>query len=132
MTDGQFKFELFTRVGARLKNYTISLGRHGGFGFNSSFYNKEGIKGFSHVLLSYDVTNKAVGFQFINDSKATGAFSITHGKNSGSVVAHSFLAACDIKPEEYLGKYNPEKYVDKKIGALFYIILKKVSENTTS
>jgi len=132
MADELLKFELFTRVGARLKNYTISLGRHGGFGFNSSFYTKEGIKSFSHVLLSYDQINKAVGFQFINNSKTPGAFRITHGNNSGSVVSHSFLASTGIKPEEYLGRYTPEKYTDKKIGELFYIKLTKPTEKITS
>jgi len=132
MGEDAFKFELFTKLGARLKNYTISLGRHGGFGFNSSFYNKEGIKNYSHVLLSFDKNSKAVGFQFTSNSKTLGAFTITHGNNSGSVVAHSFLASCDINPEDYLGKYAPEKYNDKKLGELFYIVLKKVSEKTTN
>ena len=128
----EFKFIPFEDVGSKFGNYTISLAGHSGFGFNSGFYNRENIKQYSHVLLSYDKTKKAIGFFFTNDSTLRGACKITHtkSKKSGSVVVRSFFTAHNINPEEYTGKYTPKEYEDPNLGKLFYIILEKNVEDT--
>lgn len=122
----KFNFVTFEDVGAKFGKYTISLGAHGGFGFNSGFYKRENIKQYSYVVLSYDANKNAVAFNFTNDSTPKGAWKITHthNKHSASVVVRSFFAAHDINPEKYTGKYTPNEYIDPKIGKLFYIILK--------
>ncbi len=125
----EFNFVAFEDAGGKFGSYKISLGEHGGFGFNAGFYRRENMKEYSHVFLSYDKSRKAVGFFFSNDSTIRGAFKISHGKNSGSVVVHSFFSAHFINPKDYAGKYEPNQYEDSKLGKLFYIILERKGQN---
>jgi hypothetical protein len=127
----KFNFIVFEDVGAKRGSYTISLARHNSFGFNSGFYKKEDIRDYSHVIISFDKGKKAVGFSFSKDSKAAGAWKISHGKNSANVVAHSFFNANGLVPSKLVGKYQPHQYTDPKIGKLFYIILQKKTKAKT-
>jgi hypothetical protein len=126
----KFNFVVFEDVGAKRGSYTISISRHSAFGFNSGFYKKENIKNYSHVILSCDKSKKAIGFSFVKNPKAAGAWKISHGKNSANVVAHSFFNANDLVPSRYVGKYQPHNYTDHKLGKLFYIILQKKKTKT--
>lgn len=123
----KLNFVTFEDFGGKFTSYKISLGKHGGFGFNSGFYKKEDIRKYSHVLLSYDKNNNAVGFRFTNDKNLRGVYKIIHtaNVNSASVVVHSFFGAHGINYKEYADKYDPKEYSDPQMGKLYYIILKK-------
>ena len=123
----KFNFVTFKDVGGKFGSYIISLGAHSGFGFNSGFYQKENIKKYLYVILSYDRDRKAIGFQFTNETTLRGTCKITHAKNkhSGSVVVRSFFRAHNIDHNMYVGKYTPKEYEDPKVGKLFYIILRQ-------
>lgn len=121
----EYKFKKFTRTGARLGNYSISLTGSHSFGFNSGFYNKEGISKYKKVILFYDKSRKAVGFQFTKDDNAEGAFTIIHGnkRTTGSITARSFVMDKDLNKKEYFGRKIPTKVEDEDFGELFVIEL---------
>ena len=119
--NNEFNFVRFTKVGSKLSNYSISFNKAKFFGLNSGFYSKEGIKNYKKVVLFYDASKKAVAFMFTNDEKAEGAFTITHGKNSGYVAPRSFLTEYQLSQEKYYGKKVPEKIKDPRLGTLFVI-----------
>jgi len=121
----KFNFIVFEDIGAKRGNYTISITRHGAFGFNSGFYKKQNIKDFSRVILSFDKNKRAVGFNFTKKQNLKSAWKLTHIKNSANVVPRSFFRAYAIDPKDYTGRYEPKEYKDSKIGTLFYIILQK-------
>lgn len=129
MSDKVFKFKQFESVGKKLGNYTISISKRGAFGINAGFYNAENIRTYSHALLYYDENEKAIGISFTNSAEAAGAFKITHGNNSGYVVAHSFFLSLFPRNRsdflKYAGRYTPESYDDPVIGRVFYILLKE-------
>lgn len=123
----KFTFVPFEDMGAKFTSYTISIGKHSGFGFNSGFYKKEGVSKYARILLMFDKSRRTVGFFFTNDDKMKGTYKIIHtnNKNSASVVVHAFFSAYTIDPKEYAGKYTPKEYTDSTLGKLFYITLKK-------
>lgn len=119
----QFNFKKFTKRGAKLGSYTISLNASHSFGFNSGFYNKEGIDKYKKVILYCDRERKAVAFQFTNEEGAEGAFTVIHGKGAGSVTCRSFIIENDINKEEYYGKKQPHLVKDEKFGELWVVNL---------
>ncbi len=119
-----FSFEKFEDFGKRYSNYTISISRSFGIGLNAGFYHKERIKKFKNVVLHFDPKKRAIAFDFTNDDSEKGKFKISHGDNSGSIVARSFFKAKSIDVETNSGKYQPKIFEDKAAGKLFYIILK--------
>ncbi len=125
-----YNFKKFVKKGARLGNYSISLSPSYSFGFNSGFYNKEGVKNYKKVVLFYDKRQKTVGFQFTRDEDAEGAFTIIHGKtqSTGSVTVRSFIIQNNLYKKNYFGKKTPTKIIDNKIGELFVIQLVQESE----
>ncbi|HEY4694530.1 MAG TPA: hypothetical protein VIH52_01035 [Candidatus Nanoarchaeia archaeon] len=120
-----YKFKRFTKIGSKLGNYSISLTGSHSFGFSSGFYNREGISRYNKVVLFYDKSRKAVGFQFTNDKDAEGAFTIIHGnkRTTGSVTVRSFLISNEINKEEYVGRKTPTKVKDGEFGEIFVIDL---------
>ena len=125
--ESEFNFVPFEDAGGKYGSYYISVGGYGGFGLNAGFYKKENIRDFTHVLLSYDKNNDAVGFLFTNDPTVKGTCKITHtkNKNSGSVVVRSFFGAHSIDPKSCSGRYTPQKYRDEKMGDIYFIEIGK-------
>lgn len=118
----------FTRTGARVGNYAISLNPTLSFGFLSGFYIKEDIRRYKKVILFFDKDKKAIGFKFTNDPNAEGIFTIVHGKkqSTGSVTARSFIITNNLNKKEYFGKRTPKKIIDKDFGEIFVVDLIKV------
>jgi hypothetical protein len=133
MSDKKYDFVQFEGVGTKLSSYTISISRNGAFGINSGFYNAEGIKNYSHVMVFYDKAKKVIGIAFAKIPSKKSSFKITHGKNSASIVARSFFASIFAGDKNalntYADKYAPQTYHDDKIGKMFYIDLKEKEGN---
>lgn len=127
-----YTFTKYTTVGAKSKNYSISLNvKSYSFGFLSSFYRKENIKDYKKVVLFYDLASKAVAFKFTKNLKEKGAFAIIHGSATGSVAARSFIMANNLDKldkKEYGGKKTPKKIKDSDFGELFVIDLQPNSK----
>lgn len=123
----EYNFKKFTKTGAKLGNYTISISASCSFGFNSGFYNKEQIKNYKKVVLFFDGKRKAVAFQFTNDEKALGAFTVIHGNqgSTGSVTARSFFVENGLDKMNYSGKKTPKKISDEALGNLYVIHLEE-------
>jgi len=119
----QYNFVKFTKTGSKLGNYSIGLTKSQTFGFNSGFYNREGIKNYKKVVLFYDKKQKSVAFQFINDERAEGAYTLIHINGAGSVTPRSFIAENDLDKDEYRGQRTPEKVRDPQFGTLYVIQL---------
>jgi len=121
------QFKRFEEVGKKRGTYYISVGRHGALGLCAGFYNAEKVKDFSHAVLFFNQEKKYIGVSFTNDKSTPGAFKITHGQSSSSVVARSFfMTIFNASKEElhkYSGQYTPKKYADPTYGVLFYIDL---------
>lgn len=126
----KFNFVAFEDVRGRFGSEFISINRQGGFGFNAGFYRKHGLARFSHVTLSYDAGNKAVGFQFASAAKPRSAWKLTRVSNSANVMAHSFFKAWGLDPKTLAGRYDPQEHTDPKLGKLFYIVLQKRRKKT--
>jgi len=120
-----YNFIRFIRKGSKFGNYSISINKSDSFGFNSGFYSKEEIKKFKRVILFFDKSKNAVAFQFTNDDNAEGSYAVTHGKNSGSVSAHSFFLEHNLKQDQFLGRKIPKKEKDDRLGTLYVIDLVK-------
>jgi len=125
-----YNFKKFTRVGSKFGSYSISLNASNSFYFHSGFYNKEHVDGYKKVVLFYDKKENAVAFQFTNDIKADGAFTISHRPQgaTGSVAAHSFINANAIDVKKFAGKKNPKKIRDEEFGSLYVVKLAPVKE----
>lgn len=119
-----FNFKKFEDIGKRYSNYTISISKSFGIGFNGGFYHKEKVGKFKNVVLHYDPKKKAIAFDFTNDDSEKSGFKITHGSNSGMIVARSFFKAMGLDVNTHSGKYTPKIFEDKAAGKLFYIVLK--------
>lgn len=119
----QYNFKKFTKKGAKLTNYSISLTGSYSFGFNSGFYDREGIRNYKKVVLYYDPIKKAVAFQFTNEESTEGAFTIIHSNvgKTGSVTAKSFIMNNSLNIGEYRGKKIPQKIHQDEIGDLYVI-----------
>src|SRR3989338_3971938 len=120
-----YNFIRFIRKGSKFGNYSISINKSDSFGFNSGFYSKEEIKKFKRVILFFDKSKNAVAFQFTNDDNAEGSYAVTHGKNSGSVSAHSFFLEHNLKQDQFLGRKIPKKEKDDRLPILYFIDLVK-------
>ncbi|MBN2270048.1 MAG: hypothetical protein JXN61_05505 [Sedimentisphaerales bacterium] len=121
----KLNFVVFESVGGRFGTEFVSINKQAGIAFNSAFYRKHNLKNYSHIALSYDAANRAVGFQFSSTGKPRGTWKLTHLKSSANVMARSFFNACGLDPETLAGRYEPIEYKDFKLGKLFYIILPK-------
>jgi hypothetical protein len=121
----KLNFVVFEDVGGRFGSEFISINRQGGFAFNAGFYRKNNLRRYSHVVLSYDAANRAVGFQFASAGKPRFVWKLTHQTNCASVMAHSFFKAWGLDPKALAGRYDPHEYTDPKLGKLFYIVLQK-------
>lgn len=128
MVNTQFNFEKFKSPGGRFNSYSISLNNAGGFSFSSGFCRKHDTKNYPYVIFYYDKRSKAVGFVF-SKQPAEGAFKLTITSNSTvSVRPNSFIAAYEIKPEVFAGKYKPQKTRSDDGKELYYITLEKKSK----
>jgi hypothetical protein len=121
----KLNFVVFEGVRGRFTSNFISINKQGGFGFNAGFYRKNDLKHYSHIRLSYDAANKAVGFQFSSAGKPRGTWKLSHLTNCANVMARSFFNACGLYPKALAGRYEPKEYKDPKLGNLFYIVLQK-------
>ena len=121
----KLNFVVFEEVGGRFGSEFISINRQGGFGFNAPFYRRHDLKRYSHVALSYDAGNKAVGFQFASCGKPGGTWKLSHLTNCANVMVRSFFNACGLDAKTLAGRYEPKEYSDPKLGKLFYIVLQK-------
>ncbi|HLB74461.1 MAG TPA: hypothetical protein VJJ98_10615 [Sedimentisphaerales bacterium] len=121
----KLSFVVFKDVRRRFTSNFISINKQGGFAFNAGFYRKNDLKHYSHVVLSYDAANKAVGFQFAAAGKKMPGWKLTHVANSGNVIARSFFNGWGLDPVALAGRYEPTEYTDPKLGKLFYIVLRK-------
>lgn len=121
----EYNFVRFTKNGAKLGNYCISINSSYSFGLLSGFYTKEKIKEFKKAVLFFDKTIKAVALLFTNDVSAEGAFAVMHGNNNGAISARSFFIEHELKQEQFLGKKEPKKIKDEKLGTLYVIELVK-------
>ena len=126
----KLNFIVFNDVRGRFGTEFISINRQAGFGFNAAFYRRHDLKRYSHVALSYDAANKAVGFQFSSAGKARGTWKLSHLTNCASVMARSFLNAWGLDPKALAGRYDPHEHTDPKLGKLFYIVLQKSGKKT--
>lgn len=128
MEKNNLKFERFTSIGGHF-SYYISLNRVGGFSFSAGFCKKINIKQFPYIILYYDRKTKAVGFSFLKEAEK-GTFKLSiYGNKTASVRPNSFIAAYEIKPEIFAGRYEPKEYQTEEGEKIFYIILqeKKIS-----
>jgi len=121
----KLNFIVFKDVRRRFTSNFISINKQGGFAFNAGFYRTNDLKRYSHVVLSYDAANKAVGFQFATAGKKMPGWKLTHVANSGNVIARSFFNAWGLDPKTLTGRYEPKEHTDRKLGKLFYIVLRK-------
>ena len=104
------------------------------FGLLSGFYSKEGVEKFKKAILFFDKVKKAVAFAFTNDDNAEGAFAISHGSNNGSISARSFFIENEIlRNDKFLGKKNPKKVKDDRLGTLYVIdLMENLNNNAES
>lgn len=122
----EYNFKKFVKTGSKLGNYSISFnGKSFTFGFSSGFYYKNEIAKYKKVVMFYDDEKKAVAFQFTNEDKAEGAFTIVHGNNktTGSVTAKSFILENKIDDPKYYGRKTPIEISDDSVGQLVVIQL---------
>ena len=124
-----YNFVRFTNRGAKLGNCNISVNSSLSFGLLGGFYNQEKIKNFKKAILFFDKSKKVVAFSFTNDQSAEGAFTISHGKNSGSIASRSFFIGNELKQEKYWGQKIPKKIRDDKLGILYVIDLLSGDKN---
>jgi len=74
----KLNFVVFEDVRGRFTSNFISINKQGGFAFNAGFYRKNNLRRYSHMVLSYDAANKAVGFQFVSAGKPRGTWKLSH------------------------------------------------------
>lgn len=130
MDNTPYEFEAFTSFRGK---YTpkITLGKSGGFGFSSGFYNRYSLDKAKSLKLFYDRTKRAVGFIF-SDNEESGSVKLKpRGGSGGYVAATSFLHKYDIDPAKYAGRYDPIEVSDSSLGKLYVIELKSVQEKNT-
>jgi hypothetical protein len=105
-----YKFEKFTRRGAKLGNYSISLTKNHSFGFSSAFCSQENLKQYKKVVLYYDKDKNSVAFYFTNEEDSAGAFTLVHHKtNTAAVTCRSFCIANNIIEPKHRGPRKPRK-----------------------
>jgi len=129
--DQEYNFKKFTKVGSKSGNYSISINSKSfSFGFNSGFYSKENINKYKKVVLFFDEQKKAIAFNFTNDEKAEGAFTVVHGNNqsTGSVSTKSFFVNNKLNTAGHSGKRKPKKINSNNFGLLFVIELDEMNK----
>lgn len=130
----EYNLKRFKGMGTRSGDYFISFNKSG-FQTSADFYAKEKIKNHKKVILYFDKSKKAVGFQFTNDDKTEGAFTLVHGnkQSAASFTVNSFIKANNLTDPKYYGRRKPIKIKLKGIGEVFVIELVKkenMVENT--
>lgn len=116
----------FIGVGSRSGDYFISFNKSG-FMISAGFCSQENVKNFSKIVLYYDESKEAVGFQLTNEDNAEGAFKLVHGNNgtTASVSARSFVKANNLIDSKYFGRRTPKKITYDGIGEVFIVDLIK-------
>jgi len=126
MGNNEYSFEEFTSFGSKFSS-KISLGKSGGFGFSSGFYNRYNLKGSVALKIFYDKAKMAVGFKFLK-SREDGSVKLKPRQTGGYVGIRSFLGKYGIDPIEYSGRYDPKEVMDDNFGKVYVIELKKVRD----
>lgn len=122
-------FDFQQESNKRYRNKTIGLTKASVFSFGSGFFFDNEIYKFTHVILGYNKTDKAIGFKFIKikagEKKPDGALTISKDPkgNSGKAAALSFISKNHIDVNNYSGRYPPYLQNDPKQGITFYILL---------
>ncbi len=126
MGSNEYKFEEFTSFGSKFSS-KISLGKSGGFGFSSGFYNRYNLKNSIALKIFYDKLKMAVGFKFL-ESVEDGSVKLKPRQTGGYVGVRSFLGKYDIDPVKYAGRYDPKEVMDDNLGKVYVIELKEVKD----
>ncbi len=103
----------------------ITVTRHKSFGFPKKFFDDNHVGDYKYVILYYDESQKAVGFQLTNSVEEPHKFTIIRNNKGygGSVIASSFFGTYNIDPLLYYGRYTWEKKEYPDIGTVFVIVL---------
>lgn len=123
MGNNEYRFEEFTSFGSKFSS-KISLGKSGGFGFSSGFYNRYNLKDSVALKIFYDKSRMAVGFKFLK-SVEDGSVKLKPRQTGGYVGVRSFLGKYDIDSVKYAGRYDPKEVMDDNLGKVYVIELKE-------
>ncbi len=127
MASNPYNFEEFTSFGSKFSPI-ISLGKTGGFGFSSGFYNRYNLKGSVAMKLFYDKERMVVAFKFFKTPE-NGAVELKDQDRGGYVPVRSFLNKYDIDPAKYANRYIPKEIDDESLGKIYAIELKERIRN---
>lgn len=122
-----YNFEEFASFGSKFSS-KISLGKSGGFGFSSGFYNRYNLKDSVALKLFYDKSKMAVGFKFLKGMES-GTVKLKNRATGGYVGARSFLGNYGIDPVKYHGRYDPKEVMDENLGKIYVIELKERNDD---
>ena len=124
-----YNFEQFTAYGSKFSS-KISLGRSGGFGFSSGFYNQHNLGKSVAIRMFFDKSKMAVGFEFFKEP-VDQAVKLKGPEGSGvHITAQSFLKKYGIDPLIYSGKYDPIEVTGNDGNKIYVIELKKKTDKT--
>ncbi len=124
----KLSFVKFTDTGVKFKKPGIGISIRSGFTFNNGFYREVGLDKYVGVILSYDKSEKAIGFSFSRNANDHSIFKLTKRGKMGAIVAHSFFNGHKIDTKKYAGWYEPETYEDPDQGKIYYIKLDEKRE----
>jgi hypothetical protein len=123
-SDSWNDLEFFTEKGTWKRKPRITITNNDTISFNSAFSYRARLKGKTHVRLAYSPKRRQIIFDFTEDPKAPGSFTLVHkGSNSFSVACRSFFYAHDFDKEEIAGRYEPHRERIPKIGECWLIRL---------
>ncbi|KKS65284.1 MAG: hypothetical protein UV67_C0011G0013 [Parcubacteria group bacterium GW2011_GWC1_43_12] len=123
MDTNTYNFEEFTSFKGKFSS-KISLGKTGGFGFSSGFYNKYNLKDSVALKIFYDKEKMAVAFKFFKNEES-GAIKLKPRATGGYVASRSFIGKYGINPLKYAGRYEPKEVMSDNLGKVYVIELKE-------
>jgi len=90
MSQQSFNFERFTDTGKSF-SARVTIRQNGQLGFNAGARNQYNIENYTHAILFYDSTNRAVGILPTKNTKEQGAIRLVSNKQNTFIAARSFL-----------------------------------------
>ena len=133
-TGESWDIDWFLDRGARISNPFITITGNGTFLFSSGFVHEAGLESLGtqpYVRFSYYEPENAIIFDFTEDKKAEGVYTLVlRGKSgkSGSVTCRALFKKKNLDPEQLAGRYAPEKKRIARAGEFWFIDLDKKLE----
>ncbi len=127
MENNKYKFEQFTSFKGKFSPI-ISIGRTGGFGFSSGFYNRYKLEDSVALKVFYDKERMAIAFKF-SKAKEDDSLKLKPGSSGIYVPARSFFGKYNINPGKYAGRYTPQELDDNDSERMFVIELKEKTKD---